>query len=80
MAKEKSEIKKKITVQIQGGFSPPLAPIIRGGIMANDKKNRIDEGFVPPKQPTKPAGIEKKGFVPPSSPRKPPDKPGKDKK
>jgi len=49
--------------------------------MPEDKKNKIDEGYVPQKSPKKRDDIGK-GFVPPSSPKKPPEKPTepKDKK
>lgn len=79
MFEDKKEI-KKITVHIQEGFFPPNAPVVKGSVMAEDKKGRIDEGFVPQKAPAKPSNKEDKGFVPPSSPMKPPEKPGKNKK
>jgi len=41
--------------------------------MSDTKKKRLDEGFVPQKQPKKPEEI-KKGFVPPPPPKKPPAK------
>jgi len=41
--------------------------------MSDNKKKRIDEGFVPQKPPKKPVKVEK-GFVPPCSPYKPPTK------
>jgi hypothetical protein len=83
MEKEMSGDKKetnKITVQIQEGFFPPNVPFVKGSAMAEDKKGRIDEGFVPQKAPARPSNKEDKGFVPPSSPRKPPEKPDKNKK
>jgi len=44
--------------------------------MSDNKKKRIDEGFVPQRPPIK---IEK-GFVPPRLPKKPPTKPANKKK
>jgi len=41
--------------------------------MLDNKKKRIDEGFIPQKPPVKPVEVEK-GFVPPRSPHKPPTK------
>ena len=79
MAEDKRGV-KTISTKIQGGFFPPDTPVIRGSIMTGDKKGNINEGFVPAKQPAKPAGKEDKGFVPPQPPRKPPDKPDQGKK
>jgi hypothetical protein len=43
--------------------------------MSDNKKKRIDEGFIPQKPPKKPVEVEvEKGFVPPRSPKKPPAK------
>ena len=39
--------------------------------MSDNKKKRIDKGFVPQKPPQKPIKPVK-GFVPPRSPKKPP--------
>lgn len=47
--------------------------------MSDKKKGRLTEGFVPPKAPKKPEGIEK-GFVPPPPPKEPPPKPLNEKK
>ena len=47
--------------------------------MSDNKKKRIDYGFVPQKSPKKPVDLEK-GFVPPHSPKKPPTKPSNKKK
>ena len=41
----------------------------------SDKKKRLDEGYVPPKQPKK----EERGFVPPQPPKHP-SKPSEGKK
>ena len=79
MPEEKKE-SKKIRAQIQGGFYPQNAPLAKGPAMAEDKKGKSDEGFVPQKPPSKPADKEDKGFVPPPAPRKPPEKPDKEKK
>ena len=58
--------------------------------MSDNKKKRIDEGFVPQKSPKKPVENKenfmwpppevKKGFVPPRLPKKPPTKPSNRKK
>lgn len=74
MAEEKKQT-KRITVQIQGGFTPPGTPVLRGTIMSADEKGNVKEGFVPSPPPTKPGGKEDKGFVPPPPPQKPPQKP-----
>jgi len=47
--------------------------------MLDNKKKRIDEGFVPQKTPKKPVDL-KKGFVPPRSPKKPPTESSNEKK
>jgi len=44
----------------------------------SDNKKRFEKGFVPPKQPKKPA--EERGFVPPPPPKQPPSKPSEGKK
>ena len=41
--------------------------------MSDNKKKRIDKGFVPQKPPKKSVEVEK-GFVPPRSPKRPPTK------
>jgi hypothetical protein len=47
--------------------------------MSDNKKKRINEGFVPQKPPKKPVELEK-GFVPPRSPKKPPTESSNEKK
>jgi hypothetical protein len=70
----------KVSAQIQGGFYPQTAPLMKGATMSEEKKGKIDEGFVPPGPPLKPGDKDDKGFVPPPPPRKPPDKPESGKK
>lgn len=78
MTKEKSE-NRKVSVKIQEGFFPQNAPLMKGAVMAEDKKGKIDKAFVPQKAPLKPPDKGDKGFVPQSSPKKPPEKPDKGK-
>jgi len=79
MQDRKSET-KKVLVQIEGGFFTQNVPLMKGAVMAEDKKGKTDEGLVPQNAPMKPPDKEDKGFVPGSSPKKPPEKPDKGKK
>ena len=79
MPDKKTEV-KKISAQIQGGFYPQTALLVKGATMAEDKKGRVDEGFVPPGPPLKPGNKDDKGFVPPPPPKRRPEKPDKGKK
>jgi hypothetical protein len=47
--------------------------------MSDNKKKRVDEGFVPQKSPKRSVKLEK-GFVPPRLPKKPPAIPANKKK
>jgi hypothetical protein len=45
-----------------------------------DKKEKLNEGFIPQSPPIKPGRTEEAGYVPPKSPVKPPIKPPKENK
>jgi hypothetical protein len=79
MPDKKSEV-KKVSVQIQEGFYPQNSPLMKEATTAQDKKGRVDEGFVPPGPPLKPGNKDDKGFVPPPPPKMPQKKPDKGKK
>jgi len=44
MPDEKSEV-KKISAQIQGGFYPQTAPLVKGATMAEEKKRQSRRGI-----------------------------------
>lgn len=70
---------KNVRAQIQEGFYPQNAPMLKGAVRTDEITGRKDRGLVPQAIPVKPSDKEDKGFVPPRPPRKPPDKPDKKK-